>query len=574
MTGSRANTTCSSGALITATAAAYAYVFPAAEVLDIRDPTNGFQVDGYITHTYQPAFQTGDNLQSPVYSSSTFSITHDLLELSSPCGYQNISCNGYAIVMQNDSAYHGAGLYLENDSQNYRSSGQGGFAYPADLIHAVGAWNNGIIMDIAPGHYKYALEIGQPAFNLAAPLQNFFLLGVEAGGANESDLAYDYSGQVYGAAHSFNFRNNQAAFGNRQAGPVDTMLQIAPTSIESYVPHSFAAEAIFTNDVVTTQFHDMLALGNGGGLGLNAQWDFDNYLSPAVLGTQGTAGSSVGIYLIGVNYTFGVSFTPAAFIYTAPATLNGTNYVTVSCSAISANSLGTGTVYNATSNGLLKTVGACANSSATVNDQGTYGTVHQNGALSVGAPFYSGGFIANGASGKYCWTQANIFNDSSNPIAPDFCISQSAGAFSFDTNASGNGQGTIAALSGTLNGSPICTTANGACASGGVSGQTAGFVPLAGSATTITADAPIDYNVTNDGAVTITKPVIINTGGPVNSAQLGSNVFSALPACTSGAEGTLAPVTDSTTATYGATITGGGTNYVLAFCNGSTWAVH
>jgi hypothetical protein len=55
---------------------------------------------------------------------------------------------------------------------------------------------------------------------------------------------------------------------------------------------------------------------------------------------------------------------------------------------------------------------------------------------------------------------------------------------------------------------------------------------------------------------------------------LSPGIFSALPACASGTEGTLAAVTDSTTATYGATITGSGTNHVLAYCNGTNWTVH
>jgi hypothetical protein len=55
---------------------------------------------------------------------------------------------------------------------------------------------------------------------------------------------------------------------------------------------------------------------------------------------------------------------------------------------------------------------------------------------------------------------------------------------------------------------------------------------------------------------------------------LGPQAFAALPACAAGTEGRFAAVTNSTTATYGATITGGGTNHVLAYCNGTNWTVH
>jgi hypothetical protein len=49
--------------------------------------------------------------------------------------------------------------------------------------------------------------------------------------------------------------------------------------------------------------------------------------------------------------------------------------------------------------------------------------------------------------------------------------------------------------------------------------------------------------------------------------------FSALPAAASGLQGSIRAVTDSTTVTWGATITGGGSNHVLAYCNGSAWTV-
>lgn len=49
--------------------------------------------------------------------------------------------------------------------------------------------------------------------------------------------------------------------------------------------------------------------------------------------------------------------------------------------------------------------------------------------------------------------------------------------------------------------------------------------------------------------------------------------FSTLVACASGTEGQMAAVNDSTTNTWGATITGGGANHVLAYCDGTNWTV-
>jgi hypothetical protein len=57
------------------------------------------------------------------------------------------------------------------------------------------------------------------------------------------------------------------------------------------------------------------------------------------------------------------------------------------------------------------------------------------------------------------------------------------------------------------------------------------------------------------------------------TVQISTATFSTLPACISGLEGTMRPVTDSTTNTWGATIAGGSTNHVLAYCDGSAWTV-
>jgi hypothetical protein len=55
--------------------------------------------------------------------------------------------------------------------------------------------------------------------------------------------------------------------------------------------------------------------------------------------------------------------------------------------------------------------------------------------------------------------------------------------------------------------------------------------------------------------------------------QTTRTVFSVLPSCASGTAGTQKAISDSTTNTWGATITGGGSNSVLAFCDGTNWTV-
>lgn len=55
--------------------------------------------------------------------------------------------------------------------------------------------------------------------------------------------------------------------------------------------------------------------------------------------------------------------------------------------------------------------------------------------------------------------------------------------------------------------------------------------------------------------------------------QPSATVFSGLPACVGGTAGAMRGVTDSTTNTWGAVITGSGANPVLAYCDGTNWTV-
>ena len=57
----------------------------------------------------------------------------------------------------------------------------------------------------------------------------------------------------------------------------------------------------------------------------------------------------------------------------------------------------------------------------------------------------------------------------------------------------------------------------------------------------------------------------------VGTVPLTGVAFAALPAAP--VAGTLAYVTDSNTATWGATVAGGGANVVLVVFNGSVWTV-
>jgi hypothetical protein len=64
-----------------------------------------------------------------------------------------------------------------------------------------------------------------------------------------------------------------------------------------------------------------------------------------------------------------------------------------------------------------------------------------------------------------------------------------------------------------------------------------------------------------------------NGGSIANTAFAGPVPFASLPACSSSIEGSRGAVSDSTTNTWGATVTGGGSNHVLAYCDGTNWTV-
>lgn len=90
-------------------------------------------------------------------------------------------------------------------------------------------------------------------------------------------------------------------------------------------------------------------------------------------------------------------------------------------------------------------------------------------------------------------------------------------------------------------------------------GFTAGSVLFASGAGAATEDANLNYDTATD---------VLSLG---NTLALTGVAFASLPAAP--AAGMLAYVNNSNTATWGATIAGGGANAVLAFYNGANWTV-
>jgi hypothetical protein len=106
---------------------------------------------------------------------------------------------------------------------------------------------------------------------------------------------------------------------------------------------------------------------------------------------------------------------------------------------------------------------------------------------------------------------------------------------------------------------------SGSCLSGGVpcGSETITLNGFDGSNVQHTASLAADS--TGDLVITPPSGAVTILGKP--------RTFSTLPACSSALEGSTAPVTDSTTATWGATITGSGADHVLAYCDGTNWTV-
>lgn len=73
---------------------------------------------------------------------------------------------------------------------------------------------------------------------------------------------------------------------------------------------------------------------------------------------------------------------------------------------------------------------------------------------------------------------------------------------------------------------------------------------------------------------------VVYTDSIINSGEIKSRdffatpvSFSTLPSCTSGGNGLLYALTDGSTNIVGTTVAGGGSNHVMAYCNGTNWVV-
>ncbi len=94
--------------------------------------------------------------------------------------------------------------------------------------------------------------------------------------------------------------------------------------------------------------------------------------------------------------------------------------------------------------------------------------------------------------------------------------------------------------------------------------------------------AGASYSDTNAKANRVGVPFVTGTGSTLANkngmymplGQAFPRAFASLPKCEETTEGQFATVSNSNTNTWGATIEGGGTSVVLAFCDGTHWTVY
>lgn len=198
------------------------------------------------------------------------------------------------------------------------------------------------------------------------------------------------------------------------------------------------------------------------------------------------------------------------------------------------------------------------------------------GIVSVGSPTTTPAFTVAGTSGGIpyfssasTWASSAALGANLPVIGGGAGVAPSTGTRSGNTTKFGT-TGTPSSgkcVEWDSSGNLVTAASNAACGSGGggtyVGGLT-GTIVISGS--NVDVDLAVVPGLANANTFTGLQTV-------ANLVRTTPVAFSALPSCASGTEGAMRAVTDSSTATWGATITGSSTNHVLAFCNGTNWTV-
>jgi hypothetical protein len=158
----------------------------------------------------------------------------------------------------------------------------------------------------------------------------------------------------------------------------------------------------------------------------------------------------------------------------------------------------------------------------------------------------------------------SVFSGGTNPT---LTVTATFTAPATGSGSSGSGSGSGSSGSGSGSG-----TSSGSVATGTANQVT--YYEQNGS--TVVGDARLSDNgstLTYSGLGGFSALGFATTATGPGNITMTPGLFSSLPTCSSAVEGMYQPVTDSTTNTWGATITGGGTNHVFAYCDSTNWTV-
>lgn len=152
--------------------------------------------------------------------------------------------------------------------------------------------------------------------------------------------------------------------------------------------------------------------------------------------------------------------------------------------------------------------------------------------------------------------------------------------FSLKLNGASNvfnvdSQGTLVTTSSATFGATITSGGNVVCAANSALSFSARSLITSpvNSNLRVSNAAGSDFGLLQFGGTTSSFPAIKRSGNAITLRTAADTIptFATLPAASAANEGALAPVSDSSTATPGATVTGGGANHILAYSNGTVW---
>ena len=224
--------------------------------------------------------------------------------------------------------------------------------------------------------------------------------------------------------------------------------------------------------------------------------------------------------------------------------------------------IGTDTFRNtATASGTINSA-TVVGSKAGLNSAGTFANVTMLGAQ-VGSTTF-----VNGSNDILIGTSSSVDTPASNTsnyinIGNIMTTTGTGTPLSSVTNFAGQLQGTAPAAGQKA----IFACQNAACT---------GFIELTPGYASSTQGEFSYWTGSAFGPLTTASPFLFTSYVTVQTTLqlVAPYTVATLPTCNSGASGTIASVSDATSPTYNATLTGSGAVHTLAYCNGSNWTAH